>query len=85
MAATVYVLCAAASGVCALLLGLGYLRTRTRLLLWSTLCFTLLTLNNVLLVADRLVWTGTDLALARGIAGLSGLSLLALGLIWESR
>lgn len=85
MAAAVYVLCAATSCACAWLLARGYLATRSRLLLWSALCFGLLTLNNVLLVADRVVWTGTDLALARGISGLAGLMLLAAGLISESR
>jgi hypothetical protein len=85
VAAAIYVLCAVTSAVCALLLGRGWLRTRTRLLLWSTACFVLLALNNLLLVADRLIWTGADLSLARGISGLAAVATLVTGLAVESR
>lgn len=85
MAATVYVLCALTSVACAALLGRGYHTSRSRLLLWSAVCFALLAINNLLLVADRLIWTGTDLALARGIAGLAGLAVLVGGLVWDAR
>lgn len=85
MAAAVYVLCAVTSTLCALLLGRGYVGSRSRLLLWSCACFVLLAVNNVLLVADRLIWAGTDLALARGVSGLTGLAVLAAGLVWSSR
>lgn len=84
-AGAVYVLCAVASFVCAVLLARGWYLSRSRLLLWSALCFTLLTANNVLLVADRLIWTGTDLSLARGATGLAGLAVLVVGLVWDSR
>ncbi|HEX6640181.1 MAG TPA: DUF5985 family protein, partial [Thermoanaerobaculia bacterium] len=48
----VYVLCAATSGLCAVLLLRGYRKSRARLLFWSGLCFTGLALNNLLLVID---------------------------------
>jgi hypothetical protein len=48
----VYLLCAATSIVCAILLIRGYRRARERLLLWSGACFIGLALNNVLLVID---------------------------------
>jgi hypothetical protein len=85
VAGAIYVLCAATSALCALLLLRGWLRTRTRLLLWSTACFTLLAVNNVLLVADHLIWTGHDLSLARGASGLAAVATLVAGLVVESR
>lgn len=81
----IYILCAATSALCAVLLARGWLRTRTRLLLWSTACFALLAVNNILLVADRLIWTGTDLSLARGVSGLAAVATLVAGLVVESR
>ena len=84
-AGVVYVLCAVTSAICALLLLRGWLQSRSRLLMWSAGCFVLLTLNNVLLVADRLIWTGTDLGLARGATGLAALIVLVAGLVWDAR
>jgi len=84
MAAVVYILCAVTSVLCAVLLGRGYVANRTRLLMWSAACFILLAINNLLLVADRLILKGTDLALARGIAGLAALVVLVAGLVWDT-
>ena len=80
----VYVLCALTSSLCAVLLLRGYLASRTRLLLWSSVCFGFLAANNVLLVFDKLIVTGTDLALARVTTGAAGIAALLFGLIWES-
>lgn len=85
MASAVYVLCAIASAACAVLLCRGYLRTRTRLLLWSTICFAFLAVNNVLLVAGRVIWAGTDLSLARGITSLVAVGTLVTGFVLESK
>lgn len=85
MAAVVYILCAITSVVCAVLLARGYLASRSRLLMWSSACFVLLAVNNLLLVADRVIWKGIDLALARGIAGLAALAILVVGLVWDAR
>lgn len=49
MSAVIYGLCTAAALVCTCLLLRAYVRNRYRLLLWSGLCFTGLTLNNLLL------------------------------------
>jgi Family of unknown function (DUF5985) len=82
----VYLLCAATSIACAALLLRGYLRQRTRLLLWSSLCFGLLALNNALLFVDLiLVPTAIDLSLWRSLTALAGVAVLLFGLIWESR
>lgn len=84
-ATVVYVLCALTSAVCAGLLLRSYLASRSRLLLWSALCFGGLMVNNVLLVVDERVVTGADLGLLRDVTGFAAVSVLLLGLIWESR
>lgn len=80
----VYGLCAIACVLCAALLARGYLKTRARLLLWSTLCFAVLTVNNILLVVDRVVFPeAVDLYNLRLLtAGISA-ALLVYGLIWD--
>ncbi|HYE60475.1 MAG TPA: DUF5985 family protein [Phycisphaerales bacterium] len=51
----VYVLCALTAMMCAVLLARAYLKSQSRLLLFSALCFTALALNSILLVVDRIV------------------------------
>lgn len=85
MPETVYLLCAGTSVTCAALLLRGYRRQRTRLLLWSSLCFVFLAFNNTLLFLDLIVVTTVDLSLWRGVTALAGVSVLLFGLIWESR
>ena len=80
-----YLLCAITSALCAVLLVRAYLASRTRLLLWSALCFGGLMVNNVLLVVDRRIIEGTDLQMLRDVTGLAAVSVLLFGLIWESR
>jgi hypothetical protein len=84
MAEIVYLLCALTSMFCALLLVRSYRRQRTRLLMWSTLCFVGLALNNILLVVDLVLVPGVDLALVRTATALVALVLLVVGLIWEA-
>ena len=54
-AAIIYTLCALTALACAYLLLQGYRRGGYRLLLWSGLCFAGLTINNLLLVIDKLI------------------------------
>jgi hypothetical protein len=84
MAEAVYVLCAVTSLVCGLLLFRGYRASRTRLLLWSSLCFLGFFLNNALLFVDLVVAPQIDLSLLRNGVGLSALVLLLYGLIWDA-
>lgn len=84
MSAAIYLLCVFTSVLCAGLLLRGYVRSRTRLLLWSGLCFCGLALNNIMLVVDRAT-PQVDLSLVRTLPALLGLALLLYGLIWESR
>lgn len=83
MAELTYVLCAATSILCAILLGRGYARTRTRLLLWSTLCFAGLAINNILLLVDLMILPDIDLRVLRSGSALASMLLLVIGLIWE--
>ncbi|MBI4500964.1 MAG: hypothetical protein HY700_07365 [Gemmatimonadetes bacterium] len=69
---------------CMVLLYREYRRTRLRLLLWSALCFVGLTLNNILLFADLVVFPGLDLRLVRLLAALIGMLFLLYGFIWEA-
>ena len=84
MAAIVYLLCAATSLACALLLLRAYKHSRVRLLFWSGLCFVGLALNNALLFVDLKVFPQTDLFLLRSLPALVGLLLLIYGLIWDT-
>ena len=81
----VYLLCLATSIACAVLLARSYMRTRARLLLWSSLCFTFLAVNNLIVVVDILVFpTMVDLSLVRLFASLIAVGVLLYGFIWES-
>jgi hypothetical protein len=84
MTNAIYVLCAATSLICAVLLFRGYSKTHARLLLWSALCFLGLSLNNILLVVDIRVGAALDLALWRTVPAVVGVSLLVFGLVWET-
>jgi hypothetical protein len=79
-----YAVAVLSSGACALLLVRGYLRRRIRLLMWSGLCFICLTINNVALFVDLVVFPDIDLRLARLIPALIGMTLLLYGFIWDS-
>ena len=84
MAEAVYLLCAVTSVACAVLLLRAYLRTRTRLLLWSGLCFAGLALNNVVLVVDLIVVPDTDLSTWRLVPAAAGMVLLVYGPVWDA-
>jgi hypothetical protein len=85
MATTVYLLCAITSAACAILLFRSWRAERLRLVLWTALGFTGFAVNNLLLVVDRSLLTGTDLELLRDLSGTVAVGVLLFGLIWESR
>jgi len=84
MAAVIYGLCTLTALLCAVLLLQAYRRSRYRLLLWSGLCFTGLTLNNLMLMLDKLVFPVVDLSLLRTSIALVAMAVLLYGLIWEA-
>ena len=69
--------------LCAVLLIRAYLTERTPLLLWCSLCFLGLALNNVLLFADLFIVPDIDLEVWRSVTALIALCLMLIGLIWE--
>jgi len=84
MATVIYSLCALTSIMCLVLLWRSWRASGARLLFWSALCFGALSVNNVLLVLDRVIFpVETDLGMARLVAALVAVLLLLFGLIWE--
>ena len=83
--AAVYVLCFLTSATCAWLLGRSYLANRTPLLLWSSICFIFLALNNLVLVFDLVVWPApdVDLRLPRLLLALAAACSMLFGFIWR--
>ena len=83
-AAAVYFLCFLASACCGWLLVRSYLGNKTKLLLWSAICFVLLALNNLVLFIDLvLLPTSIDLSIVRGLLALTAVVALLYGFIWE--
>jgi hypothetical protein len=81
--AIVYILCFLTSSACAWLLGRSYVRSETRLLLWSSASFVLLAGSNLLLVLDLLVFPETSLRIGRLLLSLSAVSVLIFGFVWD--
>ncbi|MGZ2410637.1 uncharacterized protein DUF5985 [Sphingomonas sp. F9_3S_D5_B_2] len=79
----VYILCFLTSTACAWLLGRSYLRARAQLLLWSSICFVLLALNNLVLVIDLVVLPTVDLRLLRLLLALAAVCALLFAFIWD--
>jgi hypothetical protein len=85
MAATIYFLCTLTCMSCFGLLLRAWRASGSRLLFWSSLCFAGLSLNNLLLVVDKLVLPDIDLSPLRLSVALLAVLLLLYGLIWEER
>jgi hypothetical protein len=84
IAAIIYSLCSLTALACAYLLLQAYRRGGYRLLLWSGLCFAGLTINNLLLVVDKLILPDVDLSLWRNATVLLSMVVLLYGLIWDT-
>lgn len=80
----VYFLCLVTSLLCMLLLVRGWLQSRTTLLLWSSLCFVALALNNFFLFFDLVLLPDIDFFPARQVSSLAAVAVLLYGFIWET-
>lgn len=80
----VYLLCLATSVTCAVLLARAYARERSRLLLWVSLSFSAMAVNNLLLFTDLVLLPAMDLWLLRQLASALAVGLLLYGFIWEA-
>jgi hypothetical protein len=84
MSYIVYLLCATTSLGCTILLFRSLRKGRSKLIMWSAMCFLGLTIANVLLVIDLVVTPNIDLSLWRTVITFVGASLLLFGLIRSS-
>jgi hypothetical protein len=79
-----YTVAVLSSLACTVLLFRGFARRRVRLLMWSAICFAGLTVNNVVLFLDLVVFPEVDLRLARLVPALIGMIFLLYGFIWDA-
>jgi hypothetical protein len=84
LAGLVYLLGTLVTALCAVLLLRGYGRSRSRLLLWSGLCFVGLTVSNALLFVDLRILPEVDLYMWRLGTAAAAMLLLVYGLVFES-
>jgi hypothetical protein len=84
LAAIVYLLCAVTSLACSVMLFRAYRSNGMRLLLWSSVCFICIVINNIFLVIDLLLVPDIDFSVVRLLSMLIGLGILIYGLIWEA-
>lgn len=85
MSAALYILTILVTLACAALLLRAYFRVKNRLLLWSGLCFAGLTLDNLLVFADMMMFPTVDLYTYRLASAAVSVSLLLFGMVWECR
>ena len=85
LAATVYLLCALSSFLCAVLLYRTYRRGGARFLLSSSVCFTGFAVANALLFVDLVLVPHTDLMVYRQVATFVSVAALAWGFVWDTR
>lgn len=85
MTAALYILTCITTLLCAALLLRAFVNARKRLLLWSGLCFVGLTISNLFVVADLLLFPNVDLYTYRLGSTAVSMTFILFGLIWESR
>jgi Family of unknown function (DUF5985) len=81
-ASLIYLLCVATSLLCAYLLARAYRIGRTRVLIWSALCFALLAVNNLILAVDNLLLPAIDLNILQLTTAVVAVAVLLYGFIW---
>lgn len=85
MTPALYIVTCITTLFCAILLLRGFARARRRLLFWSGLCFVGLTISNLFVIVDLLIFPNTDLYTYRLGSTAFSMVLMLYGLIWESR
>jgi hypothetical protein len=84
VAGIIYGLCTLTAMLCAALLLHSYRRSGYGLLLWSGLCFAGLSINNLLLVLDKVVFPDVYLTPWRSGVALLAMCVLLYGLVWNA-
>jgi hypothetical protein len=72
-ALVLYLLAILTSFSCTVFLFRGYAQKRVRLLFWSAMCFVRLTINNIFLFLDLVIFPTVDLRPVRLAAALAGM------------
>ena len=83
MSAALYVFTILTTLLCSVLLLRAWFRMRKGLLLWSGICFLGLTIDNILVLGDMLLFPSIDLYTYRLASAAISISVLLFGLIWE--
>jgi hypothetical protein len=81
----IYTLCVLTCWACTFLLWRGFLKTRSPLLLWSSICFLFLGIANLLLFVDLIVYPDFSLLAVRNMITLAGLIVFIVGLVFQSK
>jgi hypothetical protein len=84
IADAIYALCAGTSLMAAWMLLRQYGARRSRVLLWSSIAFVGIAINNVLVMLDFGVFPGMDLSVVRSFTAALSMTILVYGLIWEA-
>jgi hypothetical protein len=84
IADAIYALCAGTSLMAAGMLLRQYGARRSRVLLWSSIAFVGIAINNVLVMLDFGVFPGMDLSVVRSFTAALSMTILVYGLIWEA-
>ena len=85
IAEIVYALCALTSAACAILLIRAYRRRQVRFLLWATVCFITLAVQNALLFVDLVILPNVDLSIARAAVGALAVGALLYGIVSDAQ
>ena len=85
MTGALNILTSLTSLLCAFLLLRAYFRVRRRLLLWSGLCFLILTITGVFAFIDLVLLPRVDLFTYRTGSATAAMVILVIGLVWESK
>jgi hypothetical protein len=84
MAELFYALCTVTAALCSWLLLRAYRRSGYKLLFWGGLCFIGLTLNNALVIVDKVFFPVViNLFVPRLLVALAGMLVLLYGIIWD--
>ena len=85
MNAALYILTCLTTSLCAILLLRAYFNVRRRMLLWSGLCFVGLSVSNLFVIFDLVIYPEIDFYTYRLASSAVSIALLLWGLVWESR
>jgi hypothetical protein len=83
--AIVYGLCTVVAACCAGLLVRAFVGSRARLLLWGSVCFALLAINNLALVLDLVILSSINLFIVRNLSALLAVCAMLYGLVCDER